>query len=426
MTQRIDRRHPDAARLHLRGDRVQLEKSSALFDPYVTEWLEDPHAVYRQLRESYPLYHNEEWDFWVLSRFEDVQRAARDWETFANTPTAEIDDSGTVAGPGYFLDEDPPDHTRLRNVLRRRFTPRQISTVLEGHVRDEIARLMAGFMERGEVDLADEFAWPLPVAVIATMLGLPPDEVPMLRAWIQGLGRKEYGDPAAPEDARLAAAELGDYFTDLVNRRIDVPGEDLVSDMASAMGRGELAREEIAGMCVLLCLAGTETTESSITNALEVLSKHPDQRRTLIADPAKIPAAIEEVLRYEPVLRFTGRRATKATELCGQRVPAGGRVVLTWAAANRDERRFPGAERFDIDRPSMRNIGFGEGIHHCLGAPLARLETRLALEALLPALGDYELAAPPIRNPVHNTRGLAQLRLTFEPQAIVPGSHVRA
>lgn len=401
---------------------MQLERSSALFDPYVTEWLDDPHAVYRQLRESFPLYHNEEWDFWVLSRFEDVQRAARDWETFASTPTAEIDDSGAVAGPGYFLDTDPPEHTRLRNVLRRRFTPKGIASLLEGHVREEIARLTAGFMELGEVDLADEFAWPLPVAAMATMLGLPADEVPMLRGWIQGLGRKEYGDPAAPEDARRATTELGDYFTDMVNRRIDAPGEDLVSDMATAMGRGELAREEIAGMCVLLCLAGTETTESSITNALEVLAQHPDQRRSLIADPAKIPAAIEEVLRYEPVLRFTGRRATRSTELCGQRVPEDARVILTWAAANRDERRFPDADRFDIDRRSVRNIGFGEGIHHCLGAPLARLETRLALEALLPALGDYELAAPPVRNPVHNTRGLAQLRLAFEPQAVPRGT----
>ena len=390
-------------------------KSSAIFDPYVTEWLDNPHAVYRDMRAWYPLYHNEDWNFWVVSRFDDVQRVARDWETFSSTPTAEVDDSGAVAGPGYFLDDDPPRHTRLRNMLRRRFTPTGVSSLLEAPIRAEIAGLVAGFAGRGEIDFADEFAWPLPVATIATLLGLPASDAAMLRSWIQGLGRKEYGDPAAPEDARHAAADLGAYFTDVVKHRAGVPGSDLVSDMAVATRRGELASEEIAGMCVLICLAGTETTESAVTNALEVLARHPDQRRRLIANPAKIPAAIEEVLRYEPVLRFTARRATKPVDVCGQTLPEGARVVLTWASANRDERRYPDADRFDVDRAHMRNLGFGEGIHHCLGAPLARLETKLALEALLPILGDYELAAPPIRNPVHNTRGLAVLRLSFDP-----------
>lgn len=381
------------------------------YHPFVTEWLEDPYPIYEALRSSAPVSRSDTPGVWVVSRFADVQRLARDWQAFSSSPSADLDDTADVLGP-HFMDTDPPDHTRMRKVLRHRFVPRTISNQLEAPARQTVARLLTGLIsDDGTADLGDGFAWPLAVAMIGTFLGIPAADHDALRTWIQGLARRERGDPTSPPDALEAAKRFAQYFGELVADRAKNPGDDVVSDLAVAAARGEMTQGEIAATGAIICLAGTETTESSITNALVTLGRYPHQRTLLRSRPDLIPAAVEELLRFESPVRYTARRATRQVEVAGTTIPDGDRVLLLWASANRDEARYTDAHLLDLERPELRNLAFGEGIHHCIGAPLARLETRVALEALLPALGEYELLPGALRNPTHSARGWARLPL---------------
>jgi cytochrome P450 len=388
------------------------------FDPLAQD---EPYAAYRELRASWPVYRNEARRFWALSRFEDVQRAAREWTGFSSAEGVNLDDTLSLTGAGNFISADPPDHDRLRRVVRGRFTPPAVGA-MESAVRDDVRGILADAVRDGGFDAADALAWTVPVRTVSRLLALPVQDERLLSGWLRAVIHREAASDRLPETARAAAGELRAYLSARLAERRREPGDDLLSDIVAGQARGELDEAELPGICILLYVAGTETVADFIGNALVALAEHPDQRALLVAQPDLVGAAVEELLRYESPVQYQVRTATVATELHGQRIAAGDRVALFWGAANRDERRWDRPDDLDVTRAPKRNLAFGEGIHHCLGAPLARLQGRIVLEEVLEAIPEYRLAGPVKRIATHNTRGVARLPLA----AASPSSTVSA
>jgi cytochrome P450 len=383
-----------------------------IYDPFSVEMNEDPYPTYRRLREECPVHYNPERELWSLSRYQDVQDAARDWQTFSSLAGADLDETGKLIGEGDFLDTDPPHHEVLRKVVRGHFTPKAINA-LEGRVRARAEALLGAFFQDGEADLAQSFAWPLPAGMVCEILGFPEaDHATLLELFADSL-RRIPGSTEVPQSAWEAGATVRRYFADVASERAKRPREDVMSTLAAAVKGGEVSADEILGICYLLFLAGIETTAALLSNALLLLHEHPDQRQLLTRDQSLVPSGVEELLRFESPVQFIGRGTTRTVELHGRVIPAGGRVVLIYASANRDQRKFPDPDRLDISRQPSRHLAFGEGIHHCIGAPLARLESRIGLEVLLAGIPDYDLAGPVQRMYTHNAWGLERLPVAF-------------
>jgi hypothetical protein len=381
------------------------------YDPFL--FYEDPYPIYRRLRDEAPVYLSPERRLWVLSRFDDVQRAGRDWRTFSSAEGVDIDDSRL--GPGSFLDADPPRHDELRKLLHADFSPAALRR-LEPLIAAKVDALVSALLERRSVDLVDELARRLPVSVVCDLLGAPAEDHPQLEAWYAGMLHREPGRPEVTETAERATREIRDYFVAAVTERMAAPRDDLFSTIAAAHGEGRLTMEEVDGMCRLLLLAGVHTTSSLIANTLMLLEDRPDDRRSLGADPARLPTAIEELLRFLAPVQSGARVTTAEVALHGVAIPRGERVLLLWASANRDERRYPDPDTLDLGRTPLRTMAFGEGIHFCLGAPLARLESRIAFEALFTRIPEYEIVGPVERHFTFLERGIARL------PAVVQGS----
>jgi cytochrome P450 len=375
------------------------------YDPLVQE---EPYAAYRVLRNEFPVYRNEQRGFWALSRFDDVQRAAREWRRWSSAEGVNLDDTLSLTGPGNFIAADPPDHDRLRRVVRDRFTPATVAAMGPA-IRADVRATLASAVRDGGFDAAAMLAWAIPVRTISRLLGLPVQDEPRLTAWLRAVIERDPERDRLPDGARAAGDGLRAYFAAHVADRGHAAGDDLLADVVAAEARGELEAKEIPGLCILLYVAGTETVADFIGNALVVLAEHPAQRAALAAEPALAPAAVEELLRFESPVQYQVRTGTAATELHGMTIPAGSPVALLWGAANRDERRWERADELDLTRPAKRNLAFGEGIHHCLGAPLARLQGRIVLEEALRAMPDYRLEGEVERIATHNTRGVARL-----------------
>jgi cytochrome P450 len=373
------------------------------YDPLVQQ---EPYAAYRALRRDFPVYRNEERGFWALSRFEDVQRAAREWRCWSSAEGVNLDDTLSLTGRGNFIAADPPDHDRLRRVVRERFTPATIAA-MEPAIRADVRATLRTAIRAGGLDAAAALAWAIPVRTVSRALGVPLQDAPVLRAWLRAAIARDPGSDRLPAGARAAAESLRAYFVDRVARA----DGGLLADVASARREREIASEEVPGLCVLLFIAGTETVADFIGNALIALAEHPEQRALLAAEPERMPAAAEELLRFESPVQYQLRTATKDTELHGTTLPEGAAVALLWGAANRDERRLERPDELDLARAPRRNLAFGEGIHHCLGAPLARLQGRLVLEEVLAAMPGYRVAGEPERIATHNTRGVARLAI---------------
>jgi cytochrome P450 len=318
-----------------------------------------------------------------------------------------LDDTLSLTGPGNFISADPPEHDRLRRIVRHAFTPARVRE-LEQAVREEVRRAVRECV-RGRVDAADRLAWAVPVQVIARLLGADHVEPTALAGLLKRIIHRDQGSETVGAGPAAASRELGDLFGDLAERRRAQPRADLMSDIVRAEEARALRPGELRGLLILLFVAGTETVADFIGNALVVLHDHPGQRALLARDLARVPDAVEEILRFESPVQHQARTATRAVELHGALIPPGDRVVLLWGAANRDERRWDRAHELDLERPVQRNLAFGEGIHHCLGAPLARLEGRIVLEEVLTAMPEYRIAGPVERVPTHNTRGIARL-----------------
>lgn len=368
-----------------------------MFDP-LAAGTGDPYEAYRRLRAEAPAFHNPARDFWALSRFADVQAAARDWTMYSSAAGVNLDDTLSLTGPGNFISADPPDHDRLRRAVRHAFTPAAIRD-LEVAVREDVRAAVADCA--GGFDAAD-LAWSVPVGVIARLLGVDHVDTTTLTGLLKRVIHREPGSDTVGPGPAAAARELGELFAGAANS----PRSDLMTAIARSR---DLRDGELAGLCILLFVAGTETVADFIGNALAVLAEHPDQRERLARDRTLMPAAVEEILRFESPVQHQIRTATRTVELHGATIPRGARIVLLWGAANRDDRRWDRPDELDIERPPQRNLAFGEGIHHCLGAPLARLEGRIVLEEVLDAMPNYRVTGPGERVPTHNTRGYARL-----------------
>jgi hypothetical protein len=354
----------------------------------------EPHSTYAALRTGCPVFHNEELDFWALFRFGDVQAASRDWETFTSTSGAflesELEAMREFMPPeGKFQDMDPPRCLQLRRLVRDPFAAAAVAR-MEPMIRAIVTELIDGFAQEGSADLAVEFAEPLPVRVISDMLGIPRQDQGDVSGWCHGMFEREAG--VATEHAYACGYKIRDYFHAMADGRRRQPRDDLMSHIANADIDGvPLTQEEILGMVMLLYAAGNETTSMLIGNALNLLDQLPQERRRLAADPSAIPGAIEEMLRYEAPVSWQARMTTRDIDVDRVTIPKGKKVLLMYGSANRDESVFANADEYTPDRPLTRHLSFGEGIHFCLGAPLGRLEARIALEEILRRIPNYRI-----------------------------------
>ena len=389
------------------------------FDPYGDAERRDPYPVFRALRDRAPAYHNEEWDFWAVSRFDDVISVLHDPETFCSGDGIILEGSVTSPYP-MILAMDPPRHTDLRKLVARAFAMKPVQGY-EPEVRVLARDLVDAFASDGRVDLVPALSVQLPLLVIGAVLGIQRDDQLWFRDQTVRLMHAHPGDPESMVAGKAASTSLLDRFQVLIEERRRRPGDDVISDLIAAEEDGErLTADEIVGFCYLLILAGHETTMNLISNATLALAAHPDQRARLVAEPARIANAVEEVLRWDAPTQSQCRTTTRAVEMHGEHIPAGKKVMMLFGSAGRDDRVFADAERFDIGRELERHVSFGHGIHYCLGAPLARLEGRIAIEELLRAIPDWEVAADPATLPrirSYMIRGPESLPLEFTPHA---------
>ncbi len=378
-----------------------------VYDPYVPEFQDRSHDVYRQLRDEYPLYHNADRGFWAISRFEDVWQATLEIEALT---TENIEEAATLLPMLNFL--DPPRHNRLRALVSRAFTFRRISE-MGPHIQRIAKELLDELEGREECDLVEDFSTPLPGRIIAEMIGVPADR----RETFLGHTRKMLTtnpDLTIAETIREPSERIYEEFGRLLDERRTTPQDDLMSALLGAEIEGEkLLDEEILGFCYQLIVAGNDTTTSLIGNGAVLLANHPDQKKLLAEDPSRIPNAVEEMLRFEPPAQSLPRQSRLPYSRHGKTIPPGERVLLVWAAANLDEREFPEPERFDVTRTIKRHLGLGHGVHFCLGASLARLEARIAFETLLERHPNYLLIEEPGWLPSRWARAHGEVRLSL-------------
>ena len=392
------------------------------YDPFSVEFQENPFPFYKWMRDEAPVYQSEKWGFWALSRFEDVRTAALDAETFRSFEGIDIDDTAKdQSGPGFLPDIDNPRHDQLRKLVQRHFLPRSIAK-LEDEIREVVRSLVEPWRDKGQVDIAQALSWPLPYEVFFNLLGMPTGEERQdLIKWSHQLKDREPDDPRLTPVAKAATEDIKSYVAELLMERRRNPREDLLTHLVTSEIDGVPFAEpdikptaEIVGLMFVLFLGGVETTAGLVSTLFRLLGENPDQRALLLQDPSLIPDAVEEALRYATPLQVVGRTTSREVTLHGVTIPAGKRVFLVYGAANRDERQFPDPDRFDVKRGRIRHLAFGEGLHGCLGAHLARLEARVAAEEALPVLGDYTISGPPVRyRTTPNAYVLEHLPLSF-------------
>ena len=358
---------------------------TVLFDPEDARVHADLHATYRRLRDEHPVYCDPEGRFVAISRFEDCWGALGDHDTFASSG---VEESRVLLPMMIYMERAA--HDPLRALLSRAFTPRRVEA-LEGPIRATVRELLDGLGERA--DLMHDFALLLPNRVIASLIGIPPERREAFLEHTEAL--IEVGPRGKHDIAKPAAGIYAEYAKLLAERRAE-PRDDLMSALLAAEIEGKrLGDDALLGFCFLLVVGGSDTTTNLIGNALTLLAKHTDQRALLRDDPARIPNALEEVLRFESPTQSQPRRPVHEVSLHGQTIPRDCRLLILLGAANLDEREFPDAARFDVSRRMKRHLAFGHGIHHCLGSALARLEARVALEEILERHPDYALLEEP-------------------------------
>ncbi|HEY3165154.1 MAG TPA: cytochrome P450 [Candidatus Limnocylindrales bacterium] len=388
---------------------------SEAWNPLVA--LDDPYPVYRRLRDEAPVFHHERAGLWALSRFDDVQTAAKDWETFSTSSGGrgnDIDDTYQLFLPaGDLAGVDPPLHTRLRGALRLAFSPSSLRARFEPIVRRKVLELIDAFADAGHADFARDLARPLPGTTMFSWFGFPEADHPELLSWFGEMLERDAGVSELPARALAGRDRMRAYMQDAAAERRRAPREDLMSFLVAANDAGEISADELLGASMLLFVAGITTTSGLISNSLLHLDRFPDQRDRIRDEPVVIPGAIEELLRFDAPIQALARTATRDVLLHDAVIPAGARVALVWASANRDERRWPDPDRLDIARPVQRHVSFGDGIHHCLGAPLARLEASIVFEELFRRIPEYAVTGPIVRIKTPTDRALESLPVEF-------------
>jgi cytochrome P450 len=372
--------------------------SGVYYDPYDFEIDTDPYPVWQRMRDEAPLYYNDKYGFYALSRFDDVEQASVDWRTFISSKgtVLELLKRGMEMPAGSIISEDPPTHDLHRGLLSRVFTPRRVNAI-EPKVREFCAASLDPLVGSGGFDFIRDLGAQMPMRTIGMLLGIPEADQESIRDLVNQTLRLEDGtmpdDPRWQEIRASIRAALAEY----VDWRAEHPSDDLMTELLESEFEDEtgerrhLTHGEVVQYINLLAAAGNETTTRLIGWAGKVLAEHPDQRRALLEDRSLIPNAIEELLRYESPSPVQARYVAKDVERHGQVVPEGAAMLLLTASANRDERKFPDADRFDIRRAIDHHLAFGYGIHFCLGAALARLEGRIALDEVLNRFPSWEV-----------------------------------
>ncbi len=370
------------------------ETSAVYYDPYDAAIDADPYPVFARLREEAPLYYNDVHDFYAVSRFEDVERGAKDRDTYISGKGAvlEIIKADIEIPPGVVIFEDPPTHTLHRGLLSRVFTPKKVAA-LEPQIREFCAQSLDQLVGRGGFDLIADFGAVMPMRVIGMLLGVPDEDQQAIRDKVDKNLRTEEGQPMDVSKGFSDGAQFEAY----IDWRAEHPSDDIMTDLLNAEFEDEtgtvrrLRRDELLMYITVVSGAGNETTTRLIGWAGKVLAEHPEQRRALAEDPSLIPNAIEELLRFEPPAHYVGRYVSEDVEVHGQVVPQGSAMLFLLGSANRDERRWKDADTFDIRRNVGAHITFGYGPHFCLGASLARLEGRIALQELLLRFPEWDV-----------------------------------
>ncbi|MEU4038237.1 cytochrome P450 [Streptomyces collinus] len=392
----------------------------------------DPYPLYTELRKT-PVLHEEEGGPYVVSSYYDIEALLHDPRISSDAANlAATEDDGLGMGdetgglPPSFLRLDPPEHDRLRRIANSAFgpphQPRRIEN-MRGELDGIVTGLIDGFGDAREVDLVDQFAYPFPVTVICRLLGVPREDEPRFRSWVDPLvatldpDTRRSADPEFVKTAQESRMQLGMYLAGLVEQRTKEPQDDVLSDLANSRGPdGAMTMMEVLSTAVLLLIAGHETTVNLITNGMLTLLRHPEVLGRLREDPGLSVKIVEELLRYEPPVQIVPQRTCITDiELRGTTIPKGSRIWLMIAAGNRDPERFKEPDRFDPDREDIQHLGFGSGIHSCFGAPLARLETQIALSELARRLENPRLVEdPPPYRPNAVLRGPRHLNIAFE------------
>jgi cytochrome P450 len=376
-----------------------MTKPKVIFDPFSEEFFANPFEIYRRMREDAPLYYDEHEDFYALTRHVDVAAAFKDFETYSSARGCDL----SMVRKGVSMEQksiifmDPPEHRHMRSLLNRAFTPRAIQS--QQQTVFELVKKYLGAIDPDQFDVVQDFSGPFPVEVITTMLGVPEEFSQQVRHWIDISLDREPGHVEVSDAGMQANIDSAMYYFSLVQTRREKPRDDFITRLIAAEIPGDdgqlrkLDDVEITSFSVLLGGAGAETVTKLVGNAVVIFAQNPDQWRQLHNDRSKIPAAVEELLRYEGPVQYNVRYTLKEAHVSGGTIPPGKPVFLIGAAANRDPEAFTDAETFDIDRDQTQaqHLGLGYGIHSCLGAALARMESRIALEQLLDFMPRYEV-----------------------------------
>ena len=397
------------------------------YNPFIPEVHANPYPMYVRLREEDPVHWSALMEAWVLTRYADIVAVLTDSRFSANRRQAQnrfaqeakkvVEEFGPFGRTQTMLTSDPPLHTRLRRLVSKAFTPRMVKG-LRPRIQQIVDELLDAVRDSGRMDLIRDMAYPLPVIVIAEMLGIPPQERDQFKRWSDEIAAT-LGGPFTPpevlERARKSANELADYFRGVIEERRREPAEDLISGLITAEEQGQiLSEDEMLATAMLLLVAGNETTTNLIGNGTLALLRNPDQLRRLQDDPSLIPTAVEELLRYDGPVQGTGRVSMEDLEIEGRPVKTGQVVFCVLGSANRDPAQFENPDELDITRQPNEHIAFGDGIHSCLGAPLARAEGQIAFQTLLRRFPNLRLE---IDNPQWGgsfiLRGLKSLPISF-------------
>ena len=388
------------------------------YDPYSYEIDDDPYPTYRWMRDEAPAYYNERLDFYALTRFDDNLAAFIDAETYSSFHSTSLEFmDGPKPDSGLMIWMDPPEHNRYRALVSKAFTPRQIGKI-EQSVHDVAVGHLETLVDRDRFDIVEEFTSRLPMDVISSLLGIPPSE----RRWLQERSNtmlhRDPGNPMPREDALEAQTEVHDFIHEQMNERRTQPRDDLMTrlvevELTEEDGRRVNLRDhDVKMFIILLATAGNETVTKLLAAMYLDLWRFPGERARLLDDPSLVENAVEEGLRFETPSQYQGRVTTRSVELHGKTIPTGARILLINAAANRDERKFPDPDRFDVGREIDLHLALGYGRHSCLGAFLARMESRIGIEELLKRFPDYRIPEDGIeRMHSSNVRGLAGLTM---------------
>jgi cytochrome P450 len=383
------------------------------YDPYSYEIDRDPYPLYKRMRDEAPVYYNPKLDFWALTRFADCHDALVDWQTYSSAEGTVLELMGKLSFAGnLIIFMDPPKQTRYRNLVSKAFTPARIRA-LEPRIRKIATAYLDRLVGRPSFDVVADFTAKLPMDVISSMLGIPESDRDAVRGWSNDILHRDAGNPMPTKEGLASMMRLLDYFSGQMAERRKRPQDDMMTDLLEAEVDGQrLEEDDLRGFLNLLATAGNETVTKLLATAFYWLARLPDQRRALASDPTACATAVEEVMRFDPPSQYQGRTLTRDVELHGATMPKGARVMIVNAASGRDERRFPDPDRLDVRRDIEFHLNFGYGRHICLGASLARMESRIALEEFHRRWPEYDAPDDGVeRMHSSNVRGMSGLRI---------------